>query len=241
MKLISRFSFLKQRSSRDTNVFKGIFNQETKRRKTDVTKDNLWVHNARYTNCESWARNGEYIFPEVNEALRNDYKRIKRKKSNKPIDVAILGPGKGIEVIEIKNNFFKESKTNIDTFGLTNSLSDDARKLVRNNFFTKKVHEKEFFEHMNHLEHIKKYDYIYSHLGPAYHTNYPEIVLLKIGSMLRPGGFARIHLGLNFSNKALLENVNEYLKVKGLSKELCIKFHSDSGTSINWIYLERLK
>lgn len=155
--------------------------------------------------------------------LIQDTRILKKRKT--PLNIMVLGPGEGAEVLLLNENL-KEIKKEIDTLGLTNNLSSEANKIIRNDYSPKKLTALNIFENMNHLSMIGKYDYIYSRAGPLSHTLQPELVILKVASMLKVGGFARFYpLKLNSPTgiKKIIENCQKYLEQKGCKNAIKFK------------------
>lgn len=221
-----------------SEVHKSIINRDTGKRRRDIdvasTLDRL-----KNNKSEVWGQPGDQVQNDLRPVLIKEARRIKSiyKSVKRPVDIMILGPGEGAEVLFLKSFLQENIKTNIDTLGLSNALSTSAKKEVRTNYSPNKPDALSTFDHFNHLHLIKKYDYIYSHLGPGYYSLYPEIALLKIGSMLRPGGIARIHVNSNISTQQLKENMQEYLYLKEFLKSLKIKV-SDYN---DWVIIKRIK
>ncbi|GEM_PF-901883 len=246
------------KSSKNTAIYKSIVNESTGRRKRDIStitgfneKKNGWAYFGRLK--DQIDKEALYI-PLIYDDLLVIKNKFKKKKS---INVMVLGAGEGVEV-EILNNLNEKQKwVDIDTLSLTNSLSENARDIVRKDHSPKEVNFESFFEHFNHLKFIGKYDYIYSDLGVGYHTHYPEIALLKVGSMLRIGGFATIQIQSekNINSSKIIKHINEYLLKKGLLNKLKLDvIYSNSekvfssklkplnkSIVVTYIRLERLK
>lgn len=189
---------------------------------------------------EYWLTNGERTYWEHIDMsfaayLKPDLEFL--KKIQTPA-IFILGPGKGKEV-EILNALLDGKRPSIDTIGITNQLSAEAGKIVRKDYSPdiSKLSTKDLFENFNHLRFVKKYDYIYTCMGPVYHTNVPEIAILKIASMLRPGGLARIVEGAGVRQELILKNTLRYLKKTGHKKDLIIIDDKRSGSFL----IKRLK
>lgn len=190
------------------------------RRKT--TKTN-WINKTVRQKKELWGKNGEVIHnPKV---ITSDLINLRNNSS-----IMILGPGKGAEVL-FMSKFIKSRKPQIDTLGLGNQLTEDAKAVIRKDYSTgiDKIKPTDLFEHFNHLKFVRKYDYIYSAYGPALHTKYHEITILKIASMLKPGGFARIlpwFVGDKFyENK--IKNIKSYLKKTNHVGELDFEYEEN--------------
>jgi SAM-dependent methyltransferase len=192
------------------------------RRKNSKTK---WVQKMiRKKNETTWGKNGEIVHsPKLIVADIN--------KIGKNSNIMILGPGEGAEVL-FMSDLIKKKNSKIDTLGLGNQLSTDAKKIIRKDYSPglEKIKSKDLFEHFNHLKFVKKYDYIYSAYGPILHTNYKEISILKVASMLRPGGIARIVPWFNDidSYNKNIKNVKDYLKETGHADALDIEFEENS-------------
>jgi hypothetical protein len=191
------------------------------RRKT--TKTN-WINKTVRQKKELWGKNGEVIHnPKV---ITSDLINLRNNSS-----IMILGPGKGAEVL-FMSKFIKSRKPQIDTLGLGNQLTEDAKAVIRKDYSPglEKIKPTDLFEHFNHLKFVRKYDYIYSAYGPALHTKYHEITILKIASMLKPGGFARILPWFNDidSYNKNIKNVKDYLKETGHADALDIEFEENS-------------
>jgi len=174
--------------------------------------------------AEHWQYNGHKISEFQLKTIIIDYKLIsKRFNKNYPLNIFVIGPGKGSEVHYL-NNLFKDFKHKaIDTIGLTDYLSKSAKKITKNDYSPKKLSNLTTFEHFNHLNLIGKYDYIYSQIGPGYHTNHPGIVILKVASMLKPNGLARIELNPNKLDQTR-NNLSEYLSIININKEFKFNF-----------------
>jgi len=210
-----------------SSIHSNIIDVNTGRRKNNIPSGmDATIKGYKYKS-ERWTSNGIYI---DDEKIYLDVIKLNKNKIKRSMDILILGPGKGREVTFLKEELHK--KNNIDTMGLTNYLSDDANKLKRKDYSPAVLNNKTVFEHFNHLNLVGKYDYIYSHLGPGYHTIYPEIVCLKAASMLRTGGFARIRVD---NPKKIIEQVNDYLK--SINEERKLEMNIDS----EFIIIKRLK
>jgi len=187
---------------------------------------------------ELWPNFGRFKFLVSDKKLiKVDISRLKiiSQKANRKLDLMFLGPGKGAE-IRYFNDILKSSKivANLDSYALSDSLTEKTKKMVRNNHYPKKITEKDFFEHMNHLKFVNKYDYVYSYLGVGYHTSNLEVSLLKVASMLRVGGFARIYVWrCNFDS--VVSNINQYLKLSNKQEQLKLILQND------YIIIERVK
>jgi len=212
-----------------------IIHQETGRRMTNSTEDisqmidkinefkQLYPDKQFY---EKSLHSGNFLDFDSKENIKIDIGKF----HNKPINTLILGPGKGAEIIFLKELLNK--KSNIDTLGLSNSLSPEANNLIKNDHSPKKLSEKTTFEHFNHLKLVNNYDYIYSKMGPGYHTDYPEITLLKVASMLKQGGIARIQ-ARGYSD--LVSNIEHYLQLKEMNRFINIRWHD------GYIIIEKIK
>jgi len=227
-KILSKLYFNKPKKVADTNGYKSVIDSETRRRKTNVRK--IGFEDGK----EVWGLNGKEVQEYNKRYILRDLELVKNFFKSNQIDVMILGPGKGAEVIYFKK-LLKGMTNNIDTVGLTNYLSQDAKKVVRNDYSPKSLSDKEYFEHSNHLKFVNKYNYIYSYFGPGVHTSYPEIVILKAASMLKPGGIARICVSEQGSSKKVLKHIKEYIKLKKMDGN--IKLKSDHY----WIIIRRIK
>jgi len=212
-----------------------IIDEITGRRKRDtIIKKELDLF--KKISKESWGQPGEQVLGSIKPFLFKDITKIRSlyKSTKKPIDIMVLGPGQGAEVLFLKS-FLNNTPTNIDTLGLSNHLSTVSNSKIRTDYSPDNLSERNTFDHFNHLNLVKKYSYIYSHLGHGYYTPYAEVALLKIASMLRPGGFARIQVLDTDSN--LKKNIFEYLNQRSGKNNIKIK------TSIfnDWIVIKRLK
>ncbi len=114
--------------------------------------------------------------------------------------------------------------------GLSKNLSAEAKKLVRKDFSPENPSFKKVFEHLNHSSLVRKYDFIYSSLGPTTHTNYPALVILKIATLLKPEGVAVIPYIIDYNI-----NYNKLVKQYGLDN-FKIKFDKDLN-----LYIKRIK
>lgn len=207
-----------------SRVHRSIIDSKTGRRKTDVVVG--WpIEQINNKKIELWPSDAHEMYKNTKAYISYDLKKYNLKKK---VDVLVLGPGTGEEVVFIKKQLGK--KSNVDTLGLTNYLSKEANKVKRKDYSPKVLNEKTTFEHFNHLGLVEKYDYIFSRLGPGMHTFYPEIVLLKVASILRPGGFARI-----YCNPVDLGYINEYLNKKDLQDKVKFKQFTD------YVLIKRLK
>ncbi len=189
-------------------------------------------------NSEHWGFKGVSIDINCKGLIIKDIFDIAQTK--KSITAMVLGPGKGAECKYIKQmaDAF-ELKNEIDTISLKKDISDEYKPNIRQEYFSKNNSSKEVFEHLNHLKFVNKYDYIYSYYGPGAHTLYPEIVLLKVASMLTIGGIARIHINGKDPNN-IIENIHQYLNTKKQANT-CIftpEYHSKID---NWIEIKRVK
>lgn len=207
-----------------SKVHASIINSHTGRRKIDIRD---WVKKiiSRKNKIEDWPLNGQLVEGWVENKISSDMWTLK-SRFKKPVNIFVLGPGGGAEVLFIKNLLLERKKrNNVDTIGITNQLSVDAKKKIRRDYSPNKktISAKDLFEHMNHLKFVNKYDYIFSRNGPATHTKYREITLLKIASMLKPGGFARICSMTR--EEEVINNCLEYLKKTGNSDK--VEFASD--------------
>ncbi len=219
-----------------SSVHARVIDEQTGRRKVDAAICESTLKRLRSSYSEGWKYNGEIVAPPEEKALIKDLLKLRKQnnKIKKPIDTLILGPGDyGAEINFIKNKLF-DMKNNVDSLGLTNSLTGNAREEVRNHYYSEKLERNDFFEHMNHLKLLNKYNYIYSSVGPGLHTLYPEIVLLKVASLLKVGGFARIDV-LSHNKKNILTNIREYLINKDVIQDLELKVDG------RWILIKRLK
>ncbi|MFA5745284.1 MAG: hypothetical protein WCX82_00850 [archaeon] len=219
---LSRIS-LRQKSK----VHKSIIDTDGQRKKSKTK----WVQEMiRQKDETSWGKNGETVHsPQLIVADMN--------KIGSNSNIMILGPGEGAEVLFMSDLVKKKAK--IDTLGLGNQLTADAKKIIRTDYSTglDKIKSKDLFEHFNHLKFVKRYDYIYSAYGPILHTNYKEISILKVASMLKPGGFARIvpwFEDIDSYNKNI-KNVKDYLKKTGHIDALDFEFEERS------LIIKRLK
>ncbi len=214
-----------------SSVHASIIDVNTGRRKSEI-RSSVSERFKKSFKEELWPFNGSFkLHPLLKHKFTtNSNNLIEKFNFKRPVDVFVLGPGKGIEVLFFKE-YFKNS--NIDTLGLSNNLNDLAKKMVRQDFSPKQMSFKQTFEHLNHLKFVRKYDYVFSSFGPLTHTRYPEVVLLKVASMLRPGGIAEIFPVLNVSASNLKQVIKNYDK----KNEFLIthdKFH-------NLLILERRK
>jgi SAM-dependent methyltransferase len=228
MKLFKKLNY-GQKLRRKSKVHESIIDKDTGRRKKTATG---WINEMLKARKENWISKGDKLKLDSELLLRKDL--ISLKKIEQP-KIMILGPGQGQEVLFL-NNLLKENSPKIDVFGITNELSTAAKKIVRNANYpsSEKLSERNLFEHFNHLKFVNKYDYIYSCAGPVEHTSYPEIVILKIASMLRPGGIARIMPAILLENDT---NLREYLKLKKDYREFSFENTVDGG----YILIKRLK
>jgi len=216
-----------------SEVHAKIIVPEVGRRSRESTGD------ARYhlfvKKIDEWTENGEVMHQDLKDTLRKDVIKLRTgiKTLKRPADILVIGPGQGIEIIELKH-LLGGTKNSIDTISIKNEVKDSTKSLVRKDHspVKQKLLKTDLFEHFNHLKLVGKYDYIYSKYGPVFHTRYPEIVILKIASMLRPGGFARITPTV-FTTR--IENCLEYLKETGNSGKIEL---DDQGYSL---VIRRLK
>lgn len=208
-----------QRLRQKSSVHKKIIDTSG-RRKKDKTKMVSLVLKKK----DFWPKNGEKISKP--EHIIQDLTKINRNSN-----IMVLGAGKGEEVLFF-NSLLKSKKSNIDTLSISNQLSNPAKSIIRADYSPNKpkVVSKDLFEHFNHLKFVKKYDYIYSAYGPVLHTKYPEISILKVASMLKPGGFARIVPWFSehqfYDSK--LKAINKYLSVTGNLGALDLKVVDNS-------------
>ena len=209
-----------------------IIDETTGRRRIDVTRDvEEWIQKIKQKIPEKWQENGTAI--DIHRITR-DVNQLKTFKKDNLMDVLVLGPSLGAEVIYLKEQFGE--KSNIDTLGLSNNLSKEANAIKRKDYSPKVPSEKLAFEHFNHLHLIGKYDYIYSKWGPGYHTNHPEIVLLKAASMLRPGGIARIYIQDYMQERFnVIVDIKKYLELNKLNAN--VNFRYEEG----YVVINRLK
>jgi len=233
------------KSSKNTAIYKSIVNESTGRRKRDIEATRGF--NEKKDNWEYFGRMGNMMLKqsEYKHPLQEDITLIKKRfKKKSSVDVMVLGAGEGIEA-EIINNQLRELKLNIDTLSLTNSLSENAKLIVRKDYSPEKLKVTDFFEHFNHLKFVGKYDYIFSDLGVGYHTYYPEIALLKVGSMLRVGGFATIQIesGKNIkSSQKIVKDINDYLANKNLANKLRLTIiNCDYNKHLDNVFSKQLK
>lgn len=196
-----------QRIRRKSPVHRKIINTSG-RRKTDKTR---MVNTELIKRRDSWPKNGEFVSGQ--QRIKRDVRKINQKPNS---NIMVLGAGQGAEVTYIKS-LLKSKKSNIDTLSISNQLSDAAKAIVRADYSPNKpkVTSKDLFEHFSHLKFVKKYDYVYSAFGPVLHTKYPEISILKVASMLKPGGFARIVPWFSEHKfyDSQLKAINKYLSV----------------------------
>jgi len=193
---------------------------------------------------EKWAYNGSVSFKDHLQKLTADTTKIKANynRFKRTPQILVVGPGKGIEV-KILKDLFLEMDTKIDTIGLTNFLESDAQNLIHKDFSPDfgKLTRKDLFEHFNHLKLVNKYEYIYSAHGPLEHTRYPEIVILKITSMLKQGGFARIFPS---TSPRVIENVLNYLRITGHEQSISLNIERDyigNNPLEEYLIIKRLK
>lgn len=220
-----------------STVHASIIDETTGRRNVEAT---ILAEDAISKREESWLVNGEsslweYLDYTPGAFLKPDLEFLKKTKDPA---IFILGPGKGKEV-EVLNSLLDGKHSSIDTIGITNQLSAEAGKIVRKDYSPdiSKLSKKDLFENFNHLKFVKKYDYIYTNLGPVYHTNVPEIAILKLTSMLKPSGMARIVHGIGTRTDLILKNILQYLKKTGHKKDLIIIDDKRSGSFL----VKRLK
>ena len=218
-----------QKLRRKSEVHKSIIGKKTGRRKLESTGlVDLMLKERK----ENWISKGKKLRPDSESFLRKDTAVLKEIKQPK---IMVLGPGEGQEVLFL-NNLLKGSFPKIDVFGITNELSTEAKKIVRNVNYPnpEKLSERDLFEHFNHLKFVRKYDYIFSDLGPIEHTRNPEIAVLKLASMLKPGGFARVSPAISQETH---NNIIKYLKIKGHEKSLSI----DNTIPDGYLLIKRVK
>ncbi len=238
-----------------SSIHANIIDEITGRRKIDACKtvmDKIKVHEIKENYfksdksnnlrdlfaSEDWPINGSKVL-ETRPFLKDNELLLKKFPNKHKLNICVLGPGMGAEVIYINTLFSKFKNKNIDTLGLTNYLSPEAKSIVKKDYSPSKLSESSLFEHMNHLHLTNKYDYIYSNVGPGYHTNHPEIVILKVASMLRPGGYARIEV----KDTNIIENINKYLSMKKLENNIKLsgELWKDAYSHTFFILIERLK
>lgn len=206
----SSFKKIKDQSLRTKSKVHKLIITKKGRRKKSLTG---WVKEIIDTKKENWSKNGTAV------ALPKEI-MLDLKKTKPNANIMVLGPGKGQEVVFI-SDLLKSKKANIDTLGLGNQLTEKANALVRKDYSPdlQTIKSKDLFEHMNHLKFVKKYDYIYTAYGPILHTKYAEVSILKVASMLKPGGVARIVPFFEkepvYENK--IKNIKNYLKKKKLN------------------------
>lgn len=228
MKLFKKLNY-GQKLRRKSKVHESIIDKETGRRKT---KSAMSIKEMIERRKENWLIKGNKLTEESKLLLKKDI--ILLKKIEQPT-IMIIGPGQGQEVLFL-NSLLKDNSPKIDVFGITNELSDTAKKIVRTANYPDpdKLSEKDLFENLNHLKFVNKYDYIYSRAGPVEHTFYPEIAILKIASMLKPGGIARIIPGILLEND---RNIREYLRLKADERKFIFENTIDGG----YVLIKRIK
>jgi hypothetical protein len=213
------FAFLRKKPSnyglklrKKSKVHASIIDEKTGRRKIEST---AWVEDMLKERKEKWISVGNQIFPKVEKSIRQDLVYLKNKKMP---DIFVLGPGEGAEVVFI-NELLQKNLPKIDTLSITNQLSKEANKIIRKDYSSnpKTLSKKDLFENFNHLKFVKKYDYIFTNMGPLEHTRFQEIAILKLASMLRPGGLARVIPAISLD---CIKNIKEYLKQKGKENDL---------------------
>jgi hypothetical protein len=225
-----------------SKIHADIIDKTTGRRKTDVT----WgvereLKNIRSEGRENWVSNGSKpaIGGLEHSVILADAKQINKlySKTNTKINIMFIGPGAGGGDILLFTEKLKNNFSSIDTFALSNSLLPEVKNIV-NEYAPnpETISNKDVFEHFNHLKFTNKYNYIYSFFGPDLHTNHYELVVLKVASMLKPGGFARIGWFTRHS-KALL-NINKYLKANNLRGKILLR---SGNKEIDWLLIKRLK
>lgn len=228
MKLFKKRNF-GQKLRRKSKVHESIIDKETGRRQKTATG---WINEMLKARKEGWISKGDKLKADSELLLRKDL--ISLKKIDQP-KIMILGPGQGQEVLFL-NNLLKENSPKIDVFGITNELSTTAKTIVRTANYPnpEKLSERDLFEHFNHLKFVNKYDYVFSNMGPVEHTRFPEIAVLKVASMLRPGGIARIMPAILLEND---RNLQKYFKLKKDYRDFSFENTIDGG----YILIKRLK
>jgi len=217
-----------------SEVHAKIIDEKTGRRKTDVPEGTkIRLNKILNKQPETWGFSfGEKVRYNLRDRLFGDILSLRLRKIFKKttLEIMVIGAGKGAE-IKIINNLLRGSKRHITSLQLSDSLSERAKKIVGNkNYFPNPdtISNRDVFEHMNHLKFVNKYDYILSEMGIGLHTNHPALVLLKVASMLRVGGIARI-------GEASTRQLSEYLNSMNLSKNLSFKYDSQ------YVIIKRLK
>lgn len=236
IRFTNMFAFLRKKPNnyglklrKKSKVHASIIDEKTGRRKIEST---AWVEDMIKERKENWLSVGDEIYPQVDNLIRQDLLHLKNKKQP---DIFVLGPGKGIEVVFI-NELLHKKTPKIDTLSITNQLSKDAKKIIRKDYSPdiKTLSKKDLFENFNHLKFVKKYDYIYTNMGPIEHTRVQEIAILKLASMLRQGGIARV---IPAASLDCIKNIQEYLKQKGHEKDLSF----DNSVYEGQLLIKRLK
>lgn len=115
-------------------------------------------------------------------------------KKPKP-EILFLGPGEGdyislfVNELQITN---PRILPKVDVFGLTPTLSDEAKKVVRTDFSKGKALEEIITnpdENKDFINHVSgRYDLIMADMSVGFHTDYPEHNLAYSALMLNKGG-----------------------------------------------------
>ena len=114
-----------------------------------------------------------------------------KKNKSKNKDVLIIGPALGYEAPYIQS---KINKVKIDTFDIINSINPAYKGYIENKFI-----DKGGIENYENKDLIGKYDGITAVFSAGWHTKYPERNIVKIATMLKPGGVAVILTKENLS------------------------------------------
>jgi len=180
---------------------------------------------------ERWPNFGRFkLFISDKKLIKSDISRLKdmSKENNRKLDLIFLGPGKGAEIRYFYELLNKQNvPVNFDSYSLSDSLTKKTKEIIRNNGFPEYISEKAFFENLNHIKYVNKYDYIYSYLGVGVHSSNIEVTLLKVASMLRKGGFARIDISFPTGYNKILENINAYLYLKNAVNKVKFRIENE--------------
>lgn len=206
-RLSNLIKMMEYREITDCELFVRMFIIDSNGRRKDSFTNTFGVPDISHINQNGkWTNNGV-------EVKEMDIDNITRYTDHlkEGDNIMVLGAAEGAEVIYLNDRF---PKCNIDSYNIIDVMCDEAKLIVRNNFYSTRVDNTVLFEHTNHLKWVNQYEYIYSKYGPGYHTLFPEISFLKISSMLRKGGKAYIHFsGLVRYN--MIEHLTTYLGKRG--------------------------
>jgi len=137
-----------------------------------------------------------------------------RTLGKKQPKVMILGPGVGEDTVKLYRSLTAEHlDPKIDTFGLTNSLSRAARRIIVRDYSINMPLEMitpRVPEHQRLISAlIGKYDLIVGALSVGIHTRYPAYNVFASSLMLSPGGKAFIEVRDYRDKKKIIEVVKK--------------------------------